>query len=193
MAHIRGQVLAIAVPLGVILAGFAAGAVAAHQLQVRGLWAAALIAPDPARLGSLGRGSERWRRASRRMTWAVLKAVVLAGVSVWAIRAEWAGCNGWASSRPRHCPRRPAMLMLRPASGFGVVMLVLGLADYGLRYMRFEAMLRTTAAGAARGPAGDGRRSLLAGQAAAARPGVARRRSRAARRRQPDPHAEIMA
>ena len=41
VAHIRGQVLAVASPLGVILAGFAAGAVAAHQLQVRGLWAPA--------------------------------------------------------------------------------------------------------------------------------------------------------
>src|SRR5262245_31697480 len=34
VAHFRGQVMAVASPLGLILAGFAAGAVAAHQLQV---------------------------------------------------------------------------------------------------------------------------------------------------------------
>ena len=35
--------------------------------------------------------------------------------------------------------------MLQPARILALVMLVLGLADYGLRYLRFEAMLRTTA------------------------------------------------
>ena len=35
--------------------------------------------------------------------------------------------------------------MLQPARILALVMLVLGLADYGLRYLRFEALLRTTA------------------------------------------------
>ena len=47
--------------------------------------------------------------------------------------------------RPQHWPAQFAELMFRPALVIGVVMLILGMADYGLRYMRFEAMLRTTA------------------------------------------------
>src|SRR5436309_9440101 len=39
-AWVRGLVLDVAWPLGITLAGFSAGALAAHQLQVRGLWAA---------------------------------------------------------------------------------------------------------------------------------------------------------
>ena len=86
VAHIRGLVLAVAVPLGVILAGFTVGAVAAHQMQVQGLWAPALIAPDPGRLWSPGRGSGL-APGLERIAWAVVKAVVLVGVSFWAIRA----------------------------------------------------------------------------------------------------------
>src|SRR5690349_14732973 len=41
--QVRSPVFRLAVPLGTILAGFALGALAAHQLQVRGLWAVSLI------------------------------------------------------------------------------------------------------------------------------------------------------
>src|SRR5262245_24540762 len=37
--RVRGVALALAWPFGSILAAFVAGATAAHQLQVRGLWA----------------------------------------------------------------------------------------------------------------------------------------------------------
>src|SRR6516165_3868424 len=54
--QVRGLLLGVAWPLGCILAAFAAGALIAHQLQVRGLWATGLIAPDPARLWARGSG-----------------------------------------------------------------------------------------------------------------------------------------
>ena len=144
VAHIRGLVLAIAVPLGVILAGFTVGAVAAHQVQVQGLWAPALIAPAPARLWSPGRG-DGLASGLERIVWAVVKAVVLAGVSLWAIRAQWVELQRLSELGIPVLAGSAGRMMLQPARVLALVMLVLGLADYGLRYLRFEALLRTTA------------------------------------------------
>jgi flagellar biosynthesis protein FlhB len=143
VAHIRGQAMAVATPLGVILAGFAAGALAAHQLQVRGLWAPALIAPDPGRLWGVGRGADL-AAGFERLVWALLKAVVLAGVSFWTVKAGWAELQRLGELEPATLSGAAGHALLRPACVFGAAMLLLGLADYGLRHMRFEAMLRTT-------------------------------------------------
>ena len=43
-------------PLGAILLGFVAGALAAHQVQVRGLWATGLLVPDLSRLWTFSSG-----------------------------------------------------------------------------------------------------------------------------------------
>ena len=56
VSHVRGLVLGLGWPLVAILAGFVVGALAAHQLQVRGLWATVLIVPTPARLWRSGAG-----------------------------------------------------------------------------------------------------------------------------------------
>ena len=143
VARVRGQALALALPLAILVAGFGAGAIAAHQLQVRGLWATALIAPDPARLWNLGRvGSAA--AAFERMAWAVIKGVVLASVAIWAVRAEWNAIVSLSAVETSALAGAAAELVFTPALVVGVIMLVLGMADYGLRYMRFEAMLRTT-------------------------------------------------
>jgi flagellar biosynthesis protein FlhB len=143
LAHVRGQVTAVAVPLGVIIAGFAMGALAAHQLQVQGLWATALIAPDPARLSILGREGGL-AAGFERMAWAVFKALVLVSVSLWALRAEWAEVQRLGELDVPMLASATGHGVLQPARVLGMVMLFLGLADYGLRYLRFEAMLRTT-------------------------------------------------
>src|SRR5260370_404203 len=70
----------LAWPLLAILAGFVGGALAAHQLQMRGLWATHLIVPDPARL---------WLFSSRpgltvrvkNSAWSMVKACVLVAAS----------------------------------------------------------------------------------------------------------------
>jgi flagellar biosynthetic protein FlhB len=143
VARVRGQAMAVAVPLVVIVAGFGAGAIAAHQLQVRGLWATALIAPDPARLWIFGReGSVA--AGFERMAWAAIKGVVLAAVSIWAVRAEWNAIARLSAVETSALAGAAAELVFKPALVVGAVMMVLGMADYGLRYMRFEAMLRTT-------------------------------------------------
>ena len=88
VAHVRELVLGLAWPLAAILGGFAAGALAMHQLQVRGLWATRLIVPDPARLWAFSSGPGLAVRAER-SAWSMVKAVVLVTASAWTIRAGW--------------------------------------------------------------------------------------------------------
>jgi len=143
VTHIRQAVMAVVVPLGVIVTGFAAGAVAAHQLQVRGLWAIGLIAPDPTRLWILGRDGGM-TAGFERMGWSVIKAVVLAGVAFWAIRAEWAEMQRLSDLEFPALAIATGHALIQPARALALVMVVLGLADFGLRHVRYEAMLRTT-------------------------------------------------
>lgn len=143
VSHIRQAVLAVAVPLGVILTGFAAGALATHQLQVRGLWAVGLIAPDPTRLWILGRGTGV-SAGIERIAWAVIKAVVLVGVSLWAIRAQWAEIQRLSDLEFPALAIAMGHTLLQPARALALVMISLGLADFALRHIRYEAMLRTT-------------------------------------------------
>src|SRR5437016_2649185 len=56
VAWVRHLARAVAPPLGAIVVGAAVAALAAHQVQVRGLWVPCLLAPDPARLWAFGRG-----------------------------------------------------------------------------------------------------------------------------------------
>ncbi len=55
-AKVRGLILGLGWPLGSIVLGFAAGALAAHQVQVRGLWAPGLLVPDLSRLWAFSSG-----------------------------------------------------------------------------------------------------------------------------------------
>lgn len=130
-------------PLGTIIAGFAVGATAAHQLQVRGLWAPALLAPDPSRLWSPGRNGGL-NAGLERVAWAIIKAAVLASVSFWLVRTGWIELERLSSLEFPALAVALGRAMLYPARVLGLVMLVLGLADYGLRYVRFEASLQTT-------------------------------------------------
>src|SRR5262249_52292480 len=85
-AQVRGVALALAWPLGAILAAFALGAMAAHQLQVQWLWSSRLIMPDPGRLWSPGRGPGLSARAGR-AGWAAVKAAMFVGALIWVIQA----------------------------------------------------------------------------------------------------------
>jgi flagellar biosynthetic protein FlhB len=143
VANLRSAALDVIVPLAIVLLGFAAGATAAHQLQVQGLWAASLIAPDPARLWIVGRGGSLAGGAER-IVWSITKAIVLVGVSLWMIRAEWAQIERLCDQDFPAVAGAAGHLLIRFAQVVGLVMLILGMVDYGLRYFRFEAMLRTT-------------------------------------------------
>ena len=142
--RVRGAVLVLGWPFGVILVSFAAAALIAHQLQVRGLFATSLLTPDLARLWTPGSGPGLAVRSGN-MAWATVKAVVVVIVSAWVLRAGWGEIQGLSGLDPRGLARAAAQSALRLVEVLAGVLLILGLIDYGLRYARFETILRTTA------------------------------------------------
>jgi flagellar biosynthetic protein FlhB len=142
-AHVRGLVLVLVWPLLVVSAAFAAGAFAAHQVQVRGLWTPHLIAPDPARLWSFSRGPGLAVQAER-TSWALVKSVLLIGASAWTIRAGWADILRASGLEGPALARVAGGLVLHLGRVLAALLVVSGLVDYWLRYRRFESMLRTT-------------------------------------------------
>jgi flagellar biosynthetic protein FlhB len=143
VGRVRDLAFALLLPLGMIVGGFAIGATAAHQMQVRGLWTPSVIAPDVSRLWMVGRG-EGLFAGFEKTAWSVTKAVVLGGVLYWAFLAEWRELRQLSGLEFPTLARAAAETLIQPLRVLAGVMLVLGLADYGLRYLRFEAMLRTT-------------------------------------------------
>ncbi|HZW32789.1 MAG TPA: EscU/YscU/HrcU family type III secretion system export apparatus switch protein [Isosphaeraceae bacterium] len=142
-ARVRELAWMVAWPLTVILAGFAAGAVVAHQVQVRGLWATRLIVPDPARLWVPGSGPGLAARCGR-LGWAAGKAILVVLASAWMLRAGWGELLRLSELDGAVLARGASRLVLLLAGVLAGVLLVLSGVDYGLRYSRFEAMLRTT-------------------------------------------------
>ena len=143
VATVRGIVMGLGWPLGSILIGFVAGALAAHQLQVRGLWAPALLAPDLSRLWTLSSGPGLAVRAER-VGWSMAKATVLVVASAWTIRAGWTDVLSLGDLEGPALARGAGQVVLHLARVLAGVLLVIGLVDYALRYRRFESMLRTT-------------------------------------------------
>jgi flagellar biosynthetic protein FlhB len=144
LSDIRGAILSVLLPLGTIITGFWAGAFAAHQLQVRGLWTPSLIAPAPERLWLPGRG-DGLSAGFEKIGWAVLKAVILVTVSIWAIRAEWSALQRLSAMEFPALAEAAGDALLQSALPLAIVLMIVGVADYGLRHLRFESMLMTTA------------------------------------------------
>ncbi len=144
VSRIQSLAIGLAWPLLLVLATFALGALGAHQAQTQMLWAPALIAPDPSRLWANGQGGDGGfgARAGRGL-WALAKTAVIAGVAAWVVRADWLAFHaldiGTADlARLAGQSLRHLLLTLSAAT------LALGLADYALRYRRFEALLSLT-------------------------------------------------
>jgi flagellar biosynthesis protein FlhB len=145
VAQVRGLFVGLGWPLAAILCGFAAGALAAHQMQVRGLWAIALIAPSPRRLWVFGREPGLAVRAERGV-WSIFKAAVLVVAALWTIRTGWSDVLRLGDLEGPGLARGAGQAILRLAWVLAAILLALGLFDYGLRQRRFELMLRTTTA-----------------------------------------------
>jgi flagellar biosynthetic protein FlhB len=143
IAHLRSQFLAIAVPFSIIIGGFSAGSILAHQCQVRGLCAPIHLAPDPTRLwnfaGGLGLGARAGRNA-----WAVVKSGALIGAGAWTIRATWMDVLRSSQLEVPDLARSAGSIVHFQSIVLAAVLVGLGLVDYCLRHRRFEAMLRTT-------------------------------------------------
>ncbi len=142
-ARVREHVLGLAWPLLAIVAAFAAGALAAHQCQVRGLWATRLIVPDPARLWLYSRHQGLGFQVERTL-WSIVKAIVLVVASVWSIAGGWNEVLRLGGLETPALVQGSAQIVLRTTWVLAGMLVVLGLLDYALRYRRFEALLRTT-------------------------------------------------
>jgi flagellar biosynthetic protein FlhB len=142
-AHVRRMTIDLAWPLAVILAGFAGAALAAHQLQVRGLWAISQIVPDPRRLWNFSKGPDLPTRFVQ-SSWSAAKGVFVIALSVWALRAGWLDLLRQSRLEGPRLAQAAAEIVLRTSWMLAGAMLALGFVDYVLRYRRFEAMLRTT-------------------------------------------------
>lgn len=134
------QVLRPAFP---IVAGYLLAAVGVHQAQVQGLWVPGLLAPDPTRLWTLGRGQGLVTRAGRG-GWSLLKAVTIVAVAGWAIWSHWPDFQELPALEIRPLAVAVGHSLWRLATWLALATLVLGLIDFTLQFRRFEALLRTT-------------------------------------------------
>lgn len=141
VSSLRQAAFALMVPLGAALTAFFVAALATHQGQVRGLWAPALLAPDPTRLWAVGSG-QGWVSRGGRGIWSLAKVAIILVVAFLVLRSDWA----WFQSLGRL-----DTLSLARAIGKGtchlllllaVATFVLGLIDFSLQFQRFESLLR---------------------------------------------------
>jgi flagellar biosynthetic protein FlhB len=148
--RLRGTAWGIAGPLLGILGGTVAASLLAHQAQVGGLFAPALIAPDPSRLWAFrlddeesGSGSGFAARLGRG-AWSVVKAAVVVGIAAWLIRSDLGGLHRLARLDPPALAAASGAMLRSMAFALALATLVLGLVDFALQYARFEAMMRLT-------------------------------------------------
>ena len=142
--HIRRLALGLAWPMAAILGGFALAALAAHEAQVRGLWATSQIIPDPKRLWRFSNGQALSTRLVQSL-WSVAKGIILVAGSVWVLRGSWGDLLLQSHLEGPKLAAAAGRIVLRTSWMLGGGLLTLGLFDYVLRYRRFEAMLRTSA------------------------------------------------
>ena len=139
----RELVIGLGWPFAAVLGSFMIGALAAHQVQVRGLWAPSLIMPTPRRLWAFS-SEAGLTLQTERVVWAIFKALVLVAGASWAIRAAWFEILRLGSLEMPSLVLGAGHIILKVSWLLGVVLLILGVIDFGLRYRRFESMLRTT-------------------------------------------------
>jgi flagellar biosynthetic protein FlhB len=143
VARLRHVAFAVALPLGAIVVGAAAAALAAHQVQVGGLWVPGLVAPDPARLWAFGGGPGMAARGMRG-AWGLVKASVVVAVAVALIRDEAPRRQRLGRLEPRALAAASGASLRRFTLSLAAATLALGLLDVLLQHRRFSAMLRMT-------------------------------------------------
>ena len=144
-AHIRNSIMGLVWPFAAILGGFAGGAFAGHQLQVRGLWATSQIVPDPGRLWRFSKGPGT-STLFVQSTWSLAKGIILVTAAACALGAGWSDFLRQSSLEAPNLAQAAGQIVMRVSWVLAGVLLAAGLVDYLLRYRRFEAMLRTTPA-----------------------------------------------
>lgn len=142
-AQLRQTALALFGPLALVIAAYTLAALAAHQAQVRGLWAPALLAPDLARLWTPGRGADLGGRL-RRGLWTLFKTSVIVVVAAWLLRADWSNLQRLAALDPPALARAAGSTLQHLLMIIAIAMFALGFVDFFLQTHRFETMLRLT-------------------------------------------------
>lgn len=143
VARLRHQAFAVAMPLGAIVLGAAFAALAAHQVQVGGLWAPPLIAPDLARLWSFGRGPGLAAKAMRGV-WGLAKAALVVAVAIVSIRDDEPRRQRLGGLEARALAAALAGSLQRFTLTLATATLALGGLDFFLQHRRYAAMLRMT-------------------------------------------------
>jgi flagellar biosynthetic protein FlhB len=145
VAWVRHLARAVAPPLGAIVVGAAVAALAAHQVQVRGLWVPGLLAPDPARLWAFGRGPGLAARG-RRGAWSLVKAAVVVALAFASIRDQTPRRQRLGGLEPRALAAASGTLLRQFTFTLATATLALGLLDLLLQHRRHAAMLRMSPA-----------------------------------------------
>ncbi len=143
IARVRELFIGLGWPFAAVLGSFMVGALVAHQVQVRGLWAPSLIVPAPRRLWAFS-SEAGLALQTERVVWAIFKAFVLVVGACWAIRTAWFEILRLGSLETPSLVLGAGHIILKVSWLLGAVLLILGIIDFGLRYRRFESMLRTT-------------------------------------------------
>ncbi|RUL82944.1 EscU/YscU/HrcU family type III secretion system export apparatus switch protein [Tautonia sociabilis] len=139
--RIREAIGAVAMPMAAVLAVPALASVAAHQVQVGGLFVPALALPDPGRLGPGAAGGASGGRLGR-ASGAMLRLAALVALAWWAIRAVDREVSAAADGPPAELLRASASTMHAAMLRLGLAMLAIGLVDYGMQVRRLNARLR---------------------------------------------------
>jgi flagellar biosynthetic protein FlhB len=74
----------------------------------------------------------------------MIKAAVIVAAMVWAIGSGWSNLLQLGGMEAPALAQAGGRIVLHVAQVLAVVLIILGLADYTLRWRRFEQMLRTT-------------------------------------------------
>ena len=143
VSHLRLMAFLLARPVVLALSGYALAAFVAHQVQVRGLWAPGLIAPDAGRLWKAGQGPGIASHATTGI-WGLLKASLIAILAAWMVYSEWPRLVGFSAMEIPALARASGLAVCRLLLVLSIALFLLGLLDYTRAHLRFEAALRTT-------------------------------------------------
>jgi flagellar biosynthetic protein FlhB len=139
-AHVQSAAARVVLPVGIIIGGIFVAAIVAHQLQVRGLWVPSLLAPDLSRLGGAWGSAARFGRGA----WQTLKVCAVAAVSLGLLRSEAMAIARLAEMDTPELAASIGLFLTRLLARIAAALVVLGLVDFTLHWLRTEARLRLT-------------------------------------------------
>jgi flagellar biosynthetic protein FlhB len=143
VTRIRECVGSLVWPFLMVSAAFAAGAMGAHLVQVRGLWSPQLLVPDVARLWARPR-REGLSGPAERILWLLVKTTCLVAVWVWSIDSAWGEILQLGCLEGPALARAAGQVLIRIEWFVAGTLLILGLVDYAIIRRRFDLILRTT-------------------------------------------------